>query len=707
MVSNIMNEVFQTSSPWMTFLIIINLILCLYPILGAMFWFFGALSYMTFRHEEELPAKAVLKDEPFITIMIPAHNEEVVIQDTLEYLLNDLNYHNYEVLVMDDGSTDKTPQILHQMQQRYPKLRVIRIEENQGKAHAFNIGIFFTKGDYILSNDADTIPEKDALIKYMQYFTSPAGLNYAAITANMDVYNRSTLWGKSQTVEFSSIVGIIKRSQTALNNTMYAYSGANTMYRRSFLIDVGGFRQDRATEDISIAWDHTFMNVTPKFAPDIVFHMNVPESFHDLYRQRKRWAQGGTEVWLTNFTKVLRHPWQHRFVLSMFADTTLSIIWSFFFWITSIIFVLLMIHFAVTGNYERVWHGIAMSMIFINFQLIAGLFQVLAALILDFDGAKLRYLMFSPIYLLFTWIVNPLTIVTTCLKAIKAVESGSAQKGRPVAMTDLIILLWWTFVWFTVICIGLCISAYFRYRLKTGIDDEHGFVNKYEYFGQPIYDHEGKLHGYELLLREFNQRKKHWQLPKDVADFPLSKVVYTIRQIDPQIIDNIQMLALNMTVSQITDFRAAYFFKWVRGVINNQQLTIEVDAADIRRASPYKRWQMRSLLKKLDHTTVKVTIEDVDSTQRTYVMLRPFLPYIDYLKFNINSFEKSANHWIDITLAQWQRRAEKYGIVATVSKVEEADQVQLADQLGISLRQGYAYGQPDRVQAESKLAKEK
>ena len=262
----------------------------------------------------------------------------------------------------------------------------------------------------------------------MQYFTSPVGLNYAAITANMDVYNRSTLWGKSQTVEFSSIVGIIKRSQTALNNTMYAYSGANTMYRRSFLIDAGGFRQDRATEDISIAWDHTFMNVTPKFAPDIVFHMNVPESFRDLYRQRKRWAQGGTEVWLTNFTKALRHPWQHRFVLSMFADTTLSIIWSFFFWITSIIFILLMIHFAVTGNYERVWHGIVMSMIFVNFQLIAGLFQVLAALILDFDGAKLRYLMFSPIYLLFTWIVNPLTIVTTCLKAIKAVMGYGSGK---------------------------------------------------------------------------------------------------------------------------------------------------------------------------------------------------------------------------------------------------------------------------------------
>lgn len=52
MVSNIMNEAFQTTSPWMTFLLIINLILCLYPILGSMFWFFGALSYMIFRHGE-------------------------------------------------------------------------------------------------------------------------------------------------------------------------------------------------------------------------------------------------------------------------------------------------------------------------------------------------------------------------------------------------------------------------------------------------------------------------------------------------------------------------------------------------------------------------------------------------------------------------------------------------------------------------------
>ncbi|KLD57778.1 hypothetical protein WP50_31210, partial [Lactiplantibacillus plantarum] len=95
------------------------------------------------------------------------------------------------------------------------------------------------------------------------------------IVFHMNVQNRTSLLGKSQTVEFSSIVGVIKRSQTSINDSMYAYSGANTLYRKQFLIDVGGFRQNRATEDISIAWDHQMVGAVPRFAPNIVFHMNV------------------------------------------------------------------------------------------------------------------------------------------------------------------------------------------------------------------------------------------------------------------------------------------------------------------------------------------------------------------------------------------------------------------------------------------------
>lgn len=274
-------------------------------------------------------------------------------------------------------------------------------------------------------------------------------------------------------------------------------------------------------------------------------------------------------------------------------------------------------------------------------------------------------------------------------------------------MNDLKIFLLWVFVIFTIICVGFCIEAYFRYRPKTGIDSEQEFGSRYEYFGQPIYDDHGKIHSYELLLREFNHQTKRWQLPHNVMNFPLSKIIYTIRKIDPQMMESIQLLGLNMTVSQVTDFRAAYFFKWVRGIIGNQQLSVEIDAVDIQHASMFERLKMRALLKKIDHTDVKVTIENVDSTKQTYRRLKPFLPYIDYLKFNIRSFKKSANHWIDITLAQWQQRARDYGVVPAVSKVEEQEQVALVNQLDIGLRQGYAYGQPGRVRSEVQLVKNK
>lgn len=417
------------------------LILCLYPIVGSFFWFFGSLSYRWLRPNDSDNDWQVLpkSKQPLVTIMIPAHNEEVMIESTIRYLFDELNYDNFEVLVMNDGSTDRTEQIVMGLEKEYPRLRMVTVDKNKGKAHAFNIGMYFAKGEYILSNDADTIPEPDAIMKYMNYFIHDRDMNTSAVTANMDVQNRTQLICKSQTVEFSSIVGVIKRSQAAVNDSMYAYSGANTMYRKSFLVAVGGFRQNRATEDISIAWDHQMIGAVPRFAPNIVFHMNVPESVRDLYKQRKRWAQGGTEVWLTNIKKFLLHPWKHRYQMSMFVDSTLSIIWSFFFVLTTILFGITCLHFIVMGNWERLGHALAMSCIFITFEMAAGCLQLLAALFLDHHGAKLKYLGFAPLYMLFYWMVNPITIVATFIPALRTIlgyGSGTWVSPKRQAMPE-------------------------------------------------------------------------------------------------------------------------------------------------------------------------------------------------------------------------------------------------------------------------------
>ena len=401
---------------------VLFLILVSYPILGGLAWFVGGLCYKyVFKNKKRDFMILDSRKQPFITIMVPAHNEEVTIEETISYLLNELNYTNYEVLVIDDCSTDNTPKILRKLQQQSKRLRVIRLAENKGKAHAFNIGLAFAKGDLVLSNDADTLPEADALMRYVNYFISPEGQNIAAVTSNVEVRNRTKLITKSTTVEFSSIVGIIKRAEMGVFGSIFAYSGANTMYRKSALIDVGMFRQDRATEDISVAWDHQLNNWLAVFAPEIISYTLVPETLKELYHQRKRWAKGGTEVWLTNLRKVLRHPLKNLGESLMLLDQTLSICWSFFFWLATFVFTYLVCDFALTQNWSQLVYLLFTALILICFEMIAGTMQLVIALMIDRKGNKIEYLLFAPIYLLCLWIINTLTIVTTFVPAIKTI----------------------------------------------------------------------------------------------------------------------------------------------------------------------------------------------------------------------------------------------------------------------------------------------
>lgn len=407
-----------------TLIQIIVFILVTYPILGAISWVVGAIMYkINYRLKQKSWNDIDEGAEfPFISILVAAHNEEYVIGDTLEYLLNNIDYPKYEILVINDGSTDGTLKILKKYSKLYEKLRIINLVHNQGKANALNIGLGFSKAKYIVTNDADTIPSRDALRRYANYLNKSYSDYISAITANMDVQNRTKLIAKSQTVEFSSIVGIIKRTQSAIMGGIYAYSGANTLYRKEALIDVGLFRHDRATEDISVAWDHQINGWFSVFAPAITFFMQVPENIIDLYKQRKRWAKGGTEVWLTNGLKVVKKPFNNFGLTTMFIDQTLSIVWSLFFFGSFFFFLFKCFQDFFLRDWHNLYMTITVTMIFICFEFIAGLIQVLTALIIDHDAEKLKYFFFSPLYLIFYWLVNAVTIVVTLIPAIKTIQ---------------------------------------------------------------------------------------------------------------------------------------------------------------------------------------------------------------------------------------------------------------------------------------------
>src|SRR4051794_38187084 len=295
-----------TGADWFVQVLVFALVA--YPIVGGLAFLVSSFYYHVFSERPDLP-RYLEHGEPFVSILVPAHNEEDSIASTVTYLERHLNYPSdkYEIIVVDDASTDRTAQILAALQDEYPHLRVITIVQNRGKAHAFNVALAFANGDFILSNDADTKPNPDALWQYLSYFEREGGQNVGAVTGNMLAANRTTLTAEAQQNKLNSIIGLIKRSQMSYGG-LFAFSGANTMYRRQAVLDVGGWHAEQPTEDIAIAWDMQTAGWRALFAPHIRFFLDVPEQVRSLVKQRRRWSSGGIYVLASKGPNLLRNP---------------------------------------------------------------------------------------------------------------------------------------------------------------------------------------------------------------------------------------------------------------------------------------------------------------------------------------------------------------------------------------------------------------
>lgn len=394
-----------------------------YPVLGALLVPFASFLYYHLYHYRTDTSKPYFKHEPSISIFVPAHNEHADLAKTVTYLATKLNYRRYEIIIIDDGSCDDTPQLADQLAKKYHRVRVIHVTQNAGKAHGYNVALAFARGDFIFSNDADTLPEPDCLWKYMNYFVGRKHQNVGAVTGNMNILNRSKSIEKAQLTEYTSIIGNIKRAQSAYAGTQYAFSGACLMVRKDALIDCGGFSQSLDTEDIDLTWRMSRNCWESLFAPDIFSYLIVPVNTRQLIKQRKRWAAGGTEVWLRAFKLIFLHPWRMRQKLPIFIDATASNTWSVLYWILLALFLWFNIYDWWTGDYTDWKYMWLFTLVIICFEYLLGTIQILVSLHYDDRGKKMHYFFFCYMYLTFTWLVNPLTVLITIPKAIRVVLS--------------------------------------------------------------------------------------------------------------------------------------------------------------------------------------------------------------------------------------------------------------------------------------------
>jgi biofilm PGA synthesis N-glycosyltransferase PgaC len=408
-----------TGADWFVQLLVF--VLVAYPIVGGLAFIVSSFYYHVFMEREELP-RYLVHGEPFVTIFVPAHNEEASIESTVLYLDTKLNYpaDKYEIIVVDDASTDRTAEILARLQDDHPHLRVITIVKNRGKAHGFNVALAYANGDFILSNDADTKPNPDALWQFMSYFEREGGHNVGAVTGNMLAANRTTLTAQAQQNELNSIIGLIKRSQMSYG-ALFAFSGANTMYRKQAVLDVGGWHAEQPTEDISIAWDMQAAGWRALFAPHIRFFLDVPEQLRALVKQRRRWSSGGIYVLASKGPTLLRHPVTNYRMMPVVFDYSLSVVWSFLYWVSMALFILTQAYVASTRNWERFWHNWYMVGIFVAIEVVVGLVQLTAASYYNDRGRTLKYIVFAPWYMLVYWMVNTFTVVYEFLPTVRKV----------------------------------------------------------------------------------------------------------------------------------------------------------------------------------------------------------------------------------------------------------------------------------------------
>jgi poly-beta-1,6-N-acetyl-D-glucosamine synthase len=296
-----------------------------YPLFMSYLWMIGAaLFYWRFeRGGAAWNAPRAMPNTPPVSVVVPCYDEGVNAEETLSHALA-LDYPEFEVIAVNDGSRDDTGEVLERLAARHPRLRVVHLALNQGKATALQAGSLLAKHEILVCIDGDALLDRHAAHWLVRHFV--ASPDVAAVTGNPRIRNRSTLLGRVQVGEFSSIVGTIKRAQRSFGR-IFTVSGVITAFRKSAVHQVGYWSADMLTEDIDITWKLQRAGWDVRFEPNALAWILMPETLRGLWKQRLRWAMGGAQVFLKN-ADALRDPGL-KFLWPLLLEMCVSVAWSY------------------------------------------------------------------------------------------------------------------------------------------------------------------------------------------------------------------------------------------------------------------------------------------------------------------------------------------------------------------------------------------
>ncbi|CAM4411983.1 glycosyltransferase family 2 protein [Paenibacillus typhae] len=260
--------------------------------------------YLYYIQTEREKVPEIKGEYPFVTVMVPAHNEGVVISKTVESLLAlDYPHDRYEIIVINDNSSDNSAVLLGNIQDRYPERNLLIINTDsvtggKGKSNALNIGFTRSKGELIAIYDADNTPERTALKYLVAEIVSDQRLG--AVIGKFRTRNRdASLLTRFINIETLSFQWMAQAGRWKLFK-LCTIPGTNFIMRRSIVEAIGGWDVKAIAEDTEISFRIYMMGYRIKFQPKSVTWEQEPQTVKVWFKQRTRWAKGNVYVIVKN-----------------------------------------------------------------------------------------------------------------------------------------------------------------------------------------------------------------------------------------------------------------------------------------------------------------------------------------------------------------------------------------------------------------------
>lgn len=265
--------------------------------------------YKYYKHVEQVKFSEIPSNEyPFVSIMVPAHNEEKVIERTVKsLLLLDYPKNKMEIIVINDNSQDNTFIILENLKKKYDVDNLIIINTDnimggKGKSNALNIGFKHSKGEFIAVYDADNTPNKLAL-KYLVQ-TIQKDENLGAVIGKFRTRNKEkNILTKFINIETLSFQWMAQSGRWQLLN-LCTIPGTNFIVRRSIIKKIGGWDTKAIAEDTEISFRIYKLGYKIKFMPLAVTWEQEPETLKVWFKQRSRWVKGNIYVLIKHITSI-------------------------------------------------------------------------------------------------------------------------------------------------------------------------------------------------------------------------------------------------------------------------------------------------------------------------------------------------------------------------------------------------------------------